>query len=220
MTSSTSAQSKLLSALSRVVDEPLRAEGFGRQARNFVFSRKLNASRQEIAFAADWHPRYQARAEAHLHPMFRIKMPTISKLALELVKGDKMLLAGASDVILNEPIEFAAPKIDHARWFATGAEEFVEACQSILAFLRQWVLPLLSEVSTPGDLVRVYEAKDARIIKQKHWHIYVLAAYMELGRTNEARQLLREQFGSPGLRGRYACLFETIDLSTRSNATP
>jgi hypothetical protein len=210
MTNISDSQSNLLAALAQVVDEPLRSEGFTRKHGSTIFTRKLNASQQEIAFVADWNPKYQPGAEAHLHPMVRIKMPTISKLALTLVKGDKMLLAGATGMILNQPIEFTAPKDAHVRWFATGSQEFVDSCQSILAFLRRWVLPVLSELSTPEDLVRTYELNDARIMKQRHWHIYVVAAYEELGRIDEARKVVVEQFGSPGMRRRYASLFEMV----------
>jgi hypothetical protein len=205
------AQLHLLAALDQVVDMPLRARGFARKDGGLTFTRKLNASEQEIIFVVDWFPEYQPGAEAHIHPMFRVMMPAISKAALDLVKGDKMLLAGAPEIILNQPIEFAAPKDTHVRWFAAGADEFVEACQSIVAFLHQWVLPLLSELSTPEDLVRAYESSDMRLMKQRHWHVFVAAAYQELGRTNEARETINKQFGSPGMRKRYSKLFEMID---------
>lgn len=214
MTNLTNPQSNLLEVLTQVVDEPLRSEGFIRKEGSVIFSRKLNASQQEIVFVADWNPKYQPGAEAHLHPMLRLKIPAISKLAVTLVKGDEMLLAGAPEIILNQPIEFTAPKDAHVRWFATGSKEFVDVCQSILGFLRQWVLPLLSELSTPEDLVRAYESKDVRIMKQKHWHIFVVAAYEELGRKDEARKVVDEHFGSPGMRRRYASLFETVNAST------
>jgi hypothetical protein len=140
-------------------------------------------------------------------------MPAISKLAITLVKGDKMLLAGAPEIILNQPIEFTAQKDAHVRWFATGPTEFADACQSILAFLRQWVLPLFSELSTPEDLVRAYESSEVRIMKQRHWNIFVVAAYAELGLMDQARKVVEKHFGSPGMRSRYASLFETVNGS-------
>ena len=140
--------------------------------------------------------------------MLRLVMPELSKLAMTIVKGDEMLLAGAPDIIVNQPIEFAAPKGAHTRWFATGAEQFNETCQSIIAFLRLWVFPFLLELSTPEDLVKAYEKSDIRLMKQKHWHIFVLAAYQALGRLDEARCVVLKQFGSPGLRKRYSKLFE------------
>ena len=210
----TDPQSKLLAALTQVVDEPLRNEGFSRKEGSAIFSRNLNGSQQEIVFVADWNPKYQPGADAHLHPMLRLKMPAISKSAIALVKGDEMLLAGAPEIILNQPIEFAAPKDAHVRWFATGPKEFVDTCQLILAFLRQWVLPLLSELSTPKDLVLAYESSDARIMKQRHWNIFVIAAYEALGRMDEARKVVDEHFGSPGMRRRYASLLETVKGST------
>lgn len=211
MTAQETAQSHLLTALAQVADKPLSLEGFARRNGTLTFTRKMNASEQEVIFVADWFPKCQPGTEAHIHPMFRVKMPMISKRAIELVKGDRMLLAGAPDIIVNHPIEFAAPKEEHHRWFATGREEFIGVCQSVIAFLRQWVLPLLSNLSTPEDLVRAYESNDARLMTQKHWHVFVAAAYMELGRPDEARAMVRKQFGSPGMRKRYSKLFDTTN---------
>ncbi|MDC6167874.1 hypothetical protein [Paucibacter sp. XJ19-41] len=210
MTTAKNSQSDLLAALSQVADEPLGLDGFRRRAGSFTYMRKLNGSQQEVAFVADWNPKYQPGVAAHLHPMIRQKMPIISKRALELVKGDELLLARAPEVVLNQPIQFAAPKEVHVRWFSTGAKEFVETCESIVAFVRQWVLPLLSELSTPEGLVRAYESNDTRVMKQKHWHVFVVAAYIELGRLDLAREVVAEQFGSPGMRRQYSSLFDMV----------
>ena len=210
MTTQSIVKNHLLNALVAFVDEPMRNEGFARTKNIFTFTRKLNGSEQSIVFVADLFPKYQPGAEAHIHPMLRLAMPEVSRLAVTLVKGDEMLLAGAPEIIVNQPIEFAAPKDAHVRWFATGTEQFNEACQSIIAFLRRWVLPFLSELSTPEDLVRAYETNDWRLMKQKHWYIFVAAAYEALGRSDDARSVVLKQFGSPGMRKRYSKLFETF----------
>jgi hypothetical protein len=144
--------------------------------------------------------------------MLQLAMPQVNEKALALVKGDKMLLAGAPEIIVNQPIEFTAPKDKHQRWFATGNEQFVTACDSIKAFLARWVLPFLSEVSTPEDLVKLYETNDARMMKQKHWHIFVVAAYQVLGRPDKACEVVQQHFGSLGLRKRYAPLFAALAI--------
>lgn len=202
----------LLEALATVVDEPLKQFGFVRKKSSTTYSRSLNAAEQQITFVIDCFPKYQPGAEAHIHPMFALKMPQVSEKALALVNGDTMLLAGAPEIIVNQPIEFTAPKDKHQRWFATGNEQFVAACESIQAFLARRVLPFLSEVSTPADLVKLYETNDGRVMKQKHWHIFIAAAYQDLGQLDKAREVVREQFGSPGLRKRYAPLFASLDV--------
>jgi hypothetical protein len=210
MTTQSVVKDYLLNALVAFVDQPMSEEGFSRNRSSFTYTRTIKEAEQQIVFAADWFPKYQPGAEAHIHPMIRLAMPEVSKRAIDLVRGDEMLLAGAPEIILNQPIEFAAPKDAHLRWFPTGPEQFNEACQSILAFHRLWVFPLLKELSTPEDLVRAYETNDGRLMKQKHWHIFVAAAYQILGRLDDAFSIIQKQFGSPGLRKRYSKLFEAI----------
>jgi hypothetical protein len=202
-------KSRLLDALAMAVDAPLNAEGFSRRRCSLAYTRTLNGAEQEISFVTDWFPKYQPDVEAHIHPMVRLKMPSISCSALDLVQGDKMLLAGAPEIILNQPIEFAAPKDAHVRWFASGALQFVEVCQSITSFLEQWIFPLLSQLSTAEDLIRAFETCDVRLMKQKHWYVFIAAAYKVQHRETEMRRLVEEHFGSPGMRKLYSKLFES-----------
>jgi hypothetical protein len=203
-------KNKLLEALIAVVDEPLKEIGFSRKKDSLTYSRILNVAEQQINFVVDYFPKYQLGAEAHIHPMLLLRMPQVNDRALALVNGDNLLLAGAPGVIVNQPIEFTAPKEEHQSWFATGHEQFVVACTSIQEFLAHWVLPFFAEVSTTADLVRLYETNDARVMKQKHWHIFVAAAYEILGQPDKAREVVRQQFGRPGLRKLYAPLFKSL----------
>jgi hypothetical protein len=205
-------KAQLFGALAEVLDEPMKQAGFARKKESLTYSRALNAAEQQITIVMDCFPKYQPGAEAHIHPMLHLRLPQVSEKAVALVRGDKMLLAGAPEIIVNQPIEFTAPKDQHERWFATGKEQFTAACDSIQAFLNRWVLPFLSEVSTPAGLVKLYEANDARIMKQKHWHIFIAAAYQVTGQIDKARDVVRQQFGSPGLRKRYAPLFQSLAI--------
>jgi hypothetical protein len=205
-------KSYLLAALSRVVDEPLQSKGFNRSAKSISYQRQSKDSQQEIAFVTDWKPRYQPGVDAHLHPMLRLKMPAISARAVRLVKGDLTLLAGAPEIILNQPIEWAAPKDQQSRWFATGAIEFIEICESIAAYLLRWAVPLLDSLSTIEGLVQAYEDRDSRVLMQRHWYVYVIAAYLELGRVDDAREVVARHFGGTGARMRYEAVFEMVEL--------
>lgn len=209
MTALKVAKPKLLAALAKVVDEPLSLQGYSRGKNGLIYKRKLNDSVQEINFIADWYPRYRPGAEAFIHPVFLVSMPKINKLGLYLVNGDKFLLGGAR-YVAGQPIEFTVSKEKRPIYFATGEKGFVEVCGSILAFLRRTVLPLLDELSTPADLVRVYESNDPRVWKQKHWHVYIAAAYCELGTIEKAREVINEQFASLGLRRQYSMVFESL----------
>lgn len=200
---------KLLAALAQEVDEPFKLEGFARGKNGLIYKRKLNASVQAISFVSYWYPRYHPGAEAHIYPWFRVRMPEVSDMAIELVKGEVKLLAGAN-FIVTQPIEQAAPKGERRQWYPTGEKEFVLACRSIVSFVRQWVFPLLSEFSTAEDLVRIHETNDQRITKQFHRYIYIAAAYCKMGQFEEARKLVNEKFGSPGPRRQYSMVFESL----------
>lgn len=205
-------KNQLLETLADSLDEPLKAVGFDRNRRSLVYARKVNGAEHKITFTNHSHPNYQPGAEAHIYPSLQISMPQVCEAALALVKGDKLLLANAPDIIVSQPIEFTAPKDKRQQWFATGNEQFGAACESIKTFLFDWVLPFLSQVSTPADLVRIYETNDDRMMKLQHWHIRIAAAYQVLGQTDKAREVVQRHFGSLGLRRRYAPLFTSLAI--------
>jgi hypothetical protein len=212
MTTPAHIKKELLASLVLVLDQPLKETGFVRKESSLAYVRTLNEAEQQIVFAVDYLPKYQPGAEAHIHPMLRIAMPKVSRAALDLVGGDKMLLADAPDVILNQPIDFVAPKNSHQYWYATGQGQFVNACESIRQFLWRWVLPFLTELSTPQELVKLSASNDERIMKQKHWYIFVAAAYQLMGQMDRAREITKQHLGSAGSRRRYAPLFKSLGI--------
>lgn len=213
MTTADDIKCSLIAALVEVLDEPLKAVGFSRNRKSLVYSRTVNETEHKIIFTAHLKPKYQPGAEAHIYPSVQVSMPKVSEVALSLVGGDKLLLANSPDLIIGQPIDFTAPKDKHERWFATGKDQFVAACSSIHVFLTCWVLPFLSEIAGPGDLIKLYETNDPRITKQKHWYIFIVAAYQLTGQSKMAREVVQQQFGSPGLRNRYASMFVSLAIN-------
>jgi hypothetical protein len=211
MRTSAEIKDELLQTFEESLDKPLKTASFVRNKRAFVYVRKLNDADQCITFVAHCHPKYQPEAEAHIYPALQLTMPLVNDMARTLVKHDNTLLAGAPE-ILSQPIDFTAPKAMQQRWFATGKEQFLATCHSIEAFLSRWVLPFLSEVSLPSGLVKLYETNDMRIVKSHKWHIFVAAAYQVLEQQDKAREVVRQQFGSQGLRRRYASLFDSLGI--------
>jgi hypothetical protein len=149
-------KARLLEALSEGSDSALNSMQFQRKPGSLIYSRTLGVAKQEINLVTEYFPKYQPDAQAHIHPTVSLAMPAVSQCALDLVKGDKTLLASAPDVIFIQPAEFSAPKDEHTRWFARG-DDFVAVCGSITSFLLEWVVPLLGEIAAPRDLVRLYE---------------------------------------------------------------
>ena len=213
-------KNQLLQTLAEILDEPLKTVGFTRNKRSLVYNRTINDAEHRITFVVHSHPKYQPGAEAHIYPALQIGLPQVCEVALALVKGDKLLLANAPDIIVGQPIEFTAPKDKRQQWFATGNEQFGAACESIKAFLFNWVLPFLSEVSTPADLVKIYETNDERMMKLQHWHIRIAAAYQVLGQIDKAREVVRRHFGSLGLPFRAKLIGSSGLTPSRQGCSP
>ena len=202
----------LLAALESEGDNPLNGMGFKRRKRSIYYTRKKASASHRIAFGIDLFPRYQPDAEAHILPKMRLEMPVVSERALTLVGGNKMLLGGAPEVIVNQPIEFAAPKDYHVRWFATGPGVFQDRIREIVDFVQTWTIPLLDELISPQSLINVYLRKDDRLLKQPHWYLYVVAAFDLLEMPEQACKVLETKFGTPGLRRYYSAVFENLGL--------
>lgn len=200
----------LLRALDEAGDETFSKLGFKRRKGSLNYTRDINDARQTIAFAADYLPKYQADAELHLHPAMHLTMKQVSEAALRLVAGNKMLLANAPDVIVNQPIEFTAPKVEHVRWFASGLDQMKEQVTATGVFMQKWTMPFLDELTTPDELIGVYKSADERMLKQHHWYLFIAAAHLAKGDDRDALNVLEDNLGAPGLRKRYAVAFETL----------
>jgi hypothetical protein len=197
-------------AMSIVVDEPLARTGFMRRRGALVYRRALNDVEHAINFVVHCFPQYRRDMDVHIQPWVQVRLPVISDISIRLLKGDKALLANAPDLVLNQPLDLVAPRDAHQRWFAKSPEDYLETCNSILDFLQDWGIPFLSAISTPADLVQMYRTNDARVLAQKHWYVYVVAALVSLDEGERALEVAQREFASPLLRRRYAPLFESL----------
>lgn len=211
MRSNKEVKADLINALEAVGDVQLNMLGFKRRKGSLSYIRSLGDARQTIAFDADLFPKYQSDAEIHIHPAIHLSIKSVSDATLSLVGGDKMLLANAPDVILNQPIEFAAPKDKHVRWFASGFSEISQRVFEIVSFVEEWVIPLLDELVSSADLIELYESNDERVMKQRHWYLFIAGAEIAQGNLKKALAVLEANFRAPGLRKRYAAAFDFFE---------
>ena len=193
-----------------VADEVLKKHGFKRRKGSLTYIRRLEELRQEIVMEAYFFPKYQPGAEIHISPSLRLFDDLLSDVALKLVHGNKRLLANSPETILNQPIEFAAPKDTNARWFASGYDKIKQCVLGIVLFIEKWVIPLLDDLKTREDLVRAYESNDKRLLKQRHWYIFIVAVKVVQGDLGGAFAVWKSSFDSPGLKKRYAVIFDSL----------
>src|SRR5688572_7338090 len=92
-------KNQLIETLAKILDEPLKGVGFGRNKRSLVYRRNVKGTEHRIAFIVYCNPKYQPGAEAHIYPSLEVLMPQVSEAALALVKGNKLLLANAPEMI-------------------------------------------------------------------------------------------------------------------------
>jgi hypothetical protein len=60
-------------------------------------------------------------------------------------------------------------------------------------------------------LIKIYERGDERMLKQRHWYLFLAAAQMvSHGNRTDALSVLENNLRAPGLRKRYAVAFETL----------
>lgn len=201
----------LLNVLGEYLDTCLAELHFSRRKNSLIYNRKIGDVVQEINIQLNYKPKYQPGVDAHIYPMIRIMIPKVSEIALQMVSGQKLILANAPEIIINQPLEMTAPKEHHARWFATLQEEFISVIGQIKTFINEWSLSFLRDYNSIDGLVRGYEKNDERLMRQQHWYIYIAAAFVLLNRIEDARQVVEDKFGKPGLKSRFSALFEYFE---------
>jgi hypothetical protein len=200
----------LLKALELSCDEQLKKHDFKRRQSSLIYTRNLGEARHTISFDADFFPKYQLDAEIHIHPAMQLSIKSVNDAALSLVGGNKMLLTNAPDIIFNQPINTTAPKEAHTRWFASGFSEISQKTLEIFSFIEKWVIPFFDELQTPSSLVKLHTNNDERILKQRHWYLFVASAEIVQGNNSKALTILENHLGSTGLRKRYSVAFESL----------
>lgn len=200
----------LLAALEAVGDGAFSEMGFKRSKRSLNYVRSICDAKQTIAFAGDYVPKYWPGEELCLLPKMHLSMKPVTNAALQLVAGNKALLADAPDIIVNQPIEFTASKDKYVPWTASGLEQMKERVGEICGFVNTWVVPFLDVLTIPSELIGVYESADDRMMKQHHWYLFIAAAHLVNGNASSALTVLEDNLGAPGLRRRYSVAFETL----------
>ncbi|MDJ0944580.1 MAG: hypothetical protein QNJ30_14035 [Kiloniellales bacterium] len=197
----------VLEMLNDNVDRVLLPQGFRRPNRSKSYDREIGATTQGINILVEKRPRYYPGAVAHIRPWVSVSMKTVGRIAKDLVDDNLDLLGGSAEIVVNQPIELVAPKDRHEEWYAFSGEDFAEIGAGVAAFIGTWILPFLEDYREPADLIRGAARQDDRLIRQKHFWIFVMAAHIELGEAEAAKRLLAEHFSGLGLRRRFAPVY-------------
>ncbi len=203
-------KNNLLSMLSNYIDKKIYLYGFNRKKSSTVYKRMVGECIQEIDFVADFFPSSQVGAEAQILPSFALKLPIVSEKALELVDGNKMLLANAPELIIKQPIEFFAPKEMHERWYVMQESDYKIISMKIYSFIERWLLSTIDSLVTVNDLIGLYQLDDSRILKQTHWYVFIVSAYLLNCDREKAIDVFKKHFSKSGIKRRYESVFRNI----------
>ncbi|MBX3415527.1 MAG: hypothetical protein KF708_22780 [Pirellulales bacterium] len=201
----------LCRAIAAKLDFTMEDKGFSRDRNSLDYIRRCDAGEQLLQIHFTFKPALDSRANAHIYPWLRLKFPEVNRVASEIVGGQHGAI-GTTDITLAQPVDFVIPKKAHIYWFTYGREDdYVLCVRSIQGYIEKWIIPFLDDYTTVASLTHFYESKDERIPAQRHFYIYVAAAYILLGQPAKAMEVLETKFGRPGSRRDYAKAFEYVE---------
>lgn len=203
------AEITLKCAVTEELSQALGEHGFNRRKSSLTFTRTVPEGTQKIEINFQFRPSVSGSGEAQILPSVTIKIPKVSDLALKMVE-DKTLLANHPDIVLRQPLDLTAPKDRFTRWLFTDASSAREAVVSIRNFLAAWGLPFLEEYQSAEAICEGFVESDDRILAQRHWYIYVAAAYIVTARPKKAAEVLESKLGNLALRQCFAKAFEYV----------
>jgi hypothetical protein len=204
----------LIATLKVGMDTPLEAQGYRRSPKGLVYSHTGDGASCHFAVEFASNPSYAPGCLAHLKPALRIANQSISERALQLVE-DPLLLANAPEVIQNRRLTMLTePQMPE--WYVAEAEQLPSAIDEILEVFFDLGLPFLRDYSTSSGIIRQHEAGDTRPLRQQHYYVYVIAAYLLEGRPDAALALLHKRFTKPGIKRRFQCLWTNMNAEQGS----
>lgn len=191
-------------------DSRFKAFDFKRSAKSTFYTRRRTGVCQKFDFTLAVNPSYNREAVAHIYPRIRLEIEEVSNIASKLVKGNSILLANAPEVLVNRPFEHLVPKNERLQWYAYNLLDFAEIAEKITSQFEKWGAPFFDDYWTPCDIVKGFEADDDRPRLQHNWTIFVISSYLVLHRIDDAIALAETSFSTPGLRKKFAVVFENL----------
>lgn len=199
---------KLISGmLERNVDEMLMTYDFKRRKNSFIYSKNIGTTKQKIEIVFFSHPTYHPGALAHVYPWQSVYFPEVNAIAKEIV-NDINLIGGLKDKTIRQPIQVYT---NSERWMLINEKESDKLAIKIGIFLEQYTIPLLNDLRSINDFIRLYEMQDKRLIMSDAQYIFIASAYAVQGDYERGQKVLSERFGKPGLRRRYISAFNYFE---------
>jgi hypothetical protein len=185
-------------------------KGFVREENSDVFEKNRGEYSHNIWLEADFHQRGTCGIQLLIDPVVHWRIPAIGKKVLEIIGEELFWITCRSDLVLGQSIRHFVVGNTDLGWRATSAREHEFAISSICEFMNRHVLPMLENMQSIADFIRLHETNEPKIVKQQDQYVFVAAAYLMQGRHDEASLVMEKHLCRPGLRKRYAPVFEYL----------
>jgi hypothetical protein len=208
----------LIDALRTGMDPSLEVQSYHRSPKGLVYSRTEDGGRCQFAVEFASNPSYAPGSLAHITPALLIANHRISERALQLVE-DPFLLANAPEVIQNRRLTMVTdPQMPE--WYVADVAQLTDATNEIREVFFDLGMPFLDDYSTASGIIRQHEAGDTRALRQQHYYVYVIAAYLLEGKSEAAHALLHQKFAKPGIKRRFESLWRNMNAEQDGAVQP
>ena len=197
---------KILSnMLEESTDQVMFMHGFKRRRSSFFYSRTIGTTKQKIEIISFSHPSYHPGALAHVYPWLSVSFPAVNEIASEMVEEN--LIANLKDITIRQPVQIYS---DSECWVLMSDMESEKIAENMNKFFIEYTVPMLDDLGSVCDYIKLYEQKDKRLIMDDRQHIFVASAYVLEGDYEKAKGVLENRFGKTGVRKKYASAFDYL----------
>ena len=103
-------------------------------------------------------------------------------------------------------------------WRTAAYTDIPIVIKEICEFIETYLIPYLDELTSITGLLKCYENGDPRLFPlSAHIYVYIAAAYLTVGKPDEALAALTKRLGSPGMRKQYQSAFDYVETYAKND---
>ena len=164
---------QVICSLVSELDFYFEERGFKRRKNGLIYVRKVGTTIQKIDMVFFSNPSYYQNVLAHIYPHMQILFPNVNSTAK--IFASKLIPEKWLDKFtIRQPIQIYSNSEDFCLKDISNYECLKE---EMLAFLKEYTMPLLEQLTCEKDYLSLYENKDKRIIWDNNQFLYVASAY-------------------------------------------
>ncbi len=181
-------------------DGQLSEFGFKRRRRSLKYARVCPDADQEVEFGFEMGPRFAPSAIAHLQPTITVRVNSVQRLADAIAGDDPEYFRTRQTVMyFTQMYNIRTFRKATAHEVVYDRESLIVAMEVFREHFLLSVLPFLDQYSTPQGLIDLFEGGELGKGGGRG-AVLIGAAYLLLGRREEAVALWKKRIDQPGLQ--------------------